>query len=229
MPRRCRRGGAVRLAETMDAAAALAVLARATADLQIQRELLDGLDAEIGDGDHGTAVANSFASAYEETSTDLQASPVTGPGPVFLSFGRQLQNHAVGASGVLYAAMFVSLGKALGEIPEAGTAVLAEAFSTAAAEVMRRSHASPGDATMLDTLVPYAEGLVLAAKDGNSSGVALHDASLAAREGADSTTEMISSRGRARHFGERAVGHTDPGARSFAVLAGSIETALSFS
>jgi phosphoenolpyruvate---glycerone phosphotransferase subunit DhaL len=211
----------------MDAVSALAALGKATADFGAQRGSLDALDAEIGDGDHGTSVANGFAPAYARTAAELGLAPATGPGGVFLMFGRQLLNYAGGASGPLYATLFTTLGRALGDTPAADVSALAGAFSKAAAEVARRGGAHPGDATILDALLPYATSLAAAAGAETCLGTALHEAYLAASAGADDTAGMVPARGRARGWGPKAVGHVDPGARSFAVLAGALDGAMS--
>ena len=79
---------------------------------------------------------------------------------------------------------------------------------------------------MLDALLPYAAELAEVAKQRGSLVTALTKAYDAACQGATATTAMVPTHGRARTWGERAVGHIDPGARSFSVIAGALVAAL---
>ena len=101
MHRRFVHGEPGQLDSKVNATLALAALAVSTAQLEAQRTSLDALDAEIGDGDHGTSLASGFARGYKETSSGLLLNPATGPGAVFLAFGQRLLEFAGGASGVL--------------------------------------------------------------------------------------------------------------------------------
>lgn len=226
MHRRWCHGGLVQLASTVDADLALSVLAAATTQIQAHRASLDALDSEIGDGDHGTSLAEGFARAYQGTEAALASSPASSAGEVFLVFGQRLREYARGASGGLYAALFMGLGRSLADISDAGLDALAAAFTAAAGEISHRGGARPGEATMLDSVCPYAERLRRAVEDGEPLALALDDAYRAACEGAEATTEMVPIHGRARSWGKQAVGHVDPGARSFSLVAGAFSAVV---
>lgn len=70
--------------------------------------------------------------------------------------------------------------------------------------------ADVGDATMMDALLPAAAALRSAADEGLAA--ASRAALDAARAGADSTAELLASKGRSSYIGERARGVPDPGA-----------------
>ena len=214
------------MASVLDAAGALALLDRAAGLFEENRGALDALDAAIGDGDHGTSLAKSFAAAQGETADRFAADPPGGPGLVFETFGSRLLETSRGASGPLYATLFLSLGQSLGAEKTADVTSLAKAFRAAAEEVSRRGGARPGDATMLDALVPYSEELSRASESGESLEAALSDASRAATAGAEATADMLPARGRARVWAEKAVGHSDPGAQSCSLLARAIAEAV---
>jgi phosphoenolpyruvate---glycerone phosphotransferase subunit DhaL len=211
----------VRLAEQIDGRAALEAIRSATATLASERESLDALDAAIGDGDHGTTISRAFAMAYESMTKSMTSVPL-GPGPVFVKFGHELLNYGGGASGPLYATLFISLGRALGESNVTDTQALAFAFADAELAVASRGGAQPGSATMLDAIDPYVLALAEGARDGLPMVTTLARARDASMVGADRTAEMIPTRGRAAGWAGRAVGHADPGARSFTVLAGAL-------
>jgi len=211
----------VQLAEQIDGRAALEAIRSATAGLATERESLDALDAAIGDGDHGTTIARAFAMAYESLTKSVKLVPL-GPGPVFVKFGHELLNYAGGASGPLYATLFISLGQALGESNVTDTQALAVAFAGAERAVARRGGAQPGSATMLDAIDPYVHALADGAREGLPMVTTLARARDASVAGADRTAEMIPTLGRAAGWAARAVGHADPGARSFTVLAAAL-------
>lgn len=207
------------MASVLDAAGAQSLLDRATTLLEQERGALDELDAAIGDGDHGTSLAKSFEAAHREAAAIFASNPPDGPGVVFETFGSRLLESSRGASGPLYATLFVSLGHSLGAAQTADVDRLARAFAAAAQDVSRRGGARTGEATLLDALVPFSDELSRASASGESLESALDRAAQAALDGADATAEMVPTRGRARVWAERAVGHSDPGAQSCSLLA----------
>jgi dihydroxyacetone kinase-like protein len=87
-------------------------------------------------------------------------------------------------------------------------------------------HATVGEKTMLDALMPAAE----AARDaldggGDVAGVASAAAD-AADAGAVATIPMLATKGRASYLGERSIGHQDPGATSAALILRALADAL---
>ena len=86
--------------------------------------------------------------------------------------------------------------------------------------------AKPGDKTILDALQPLVESLRKSEADGDDLGMAIRAASRAARRGAESTSGMIATIGRASRLGERSRGYADPGAVSFAIVMEAIADAM---
>ncbi|MFE0916523.1 dihydroxyacetone kinase subunit DhaL [Streptomyces nigra] len=174
------------------------------ASVDREAENLTALDSPIGDADHGSNLQRGFAAV---TAALEKEQPPT-PGAVLILAGRQLISTVGGASGPLYGTLLRRTGKALGDAAEVGAEQFAEALRTGVDAVMALGGAAPGDATMLDALVPAVEAL----GDGFAA------AATAAREGAVATTPMQARKGRASYLGERSIGHQDPGATSSALL-----------
>jgi dihydroxyacetone kinase-like protein len=88
------------------------------------------------------------------------------------------------------------------------------------------SKAELGDKTMMDALRPATETLAAELRAGKSLKEAFAAAAVAAAEGAEKTTAYVAKFGRARTMGERAIGHQDPGATSFAFMFDAFSKAI---
>ena len=165
---------------------------------------LTALDQAIGDGDHGANMKRGF----EAVLSDLDAL-VAKPLPEALkAAGTQLVMKVGGASGPLYGTLLMSLGKALPDDVDQGSA--AEALDAAIAAVKARGKSEAGQKTMLDVLIPVQQAVAVGKGPG-----AIADAAMQA---AEATIPMKALRGRASFLGERSIGHMDPGARSSALI-----------
>ncbi|NYI70276.1 dihydroxyacetone kinase [Naumannella cuiyingiana] len=167
-----------------------AAVDRATEALLAAEAELTRLDAEVGDGDLGQALARG-ARAW-------QAEPVDGSAAAILRTLSAIARREIGGtSGPLYAAGLLRAGEALAE-----GAGWPDAFSAGVDGVIELGGAQVGDRTMVDALVPAAE----------ASRRGLDAAIEAARTGAAGTAEQTARRGRSSYLGERVHGHPDPGA-----------------
>ncbi|WP_217140084.1 dihydroxyacetone kinase subunit DhaL [Streptomyces sp. AC627_RSS907] len=176
-----------------------------------EAERLTALDSPIGDADHGSNLQRGFKAV---TATLEKEAPDT-PGAVLVLSGRQLISSVGGASGPLYGTLLRRTGKALGDATEVSAEQLTEALRTGVDAVRTLGGAAPGDATMIDALVPAVDAL----------GVSFAAARAAAEEGAEATTPLQARKGRASYLGERSIGHQDPGATSAALLVAALEEA----
>jgi phosphoenolpyruvate---glycerone phosphotransferase subunit DhaL len=70
----------------------------------------------------------------------------------------------------------------------------------------------------MDAMVPAIAALRAAAEAGKSVSEALHDASAAAKAGAEATRNFTARHGRAKFLGEKTRGHPDPGATSMSLM-----------
>ena len=181
--------------------------------LEEAREELCRLDAAAGDGDHGVTMALAARKVRASLAEAGEASP-----PEMLSRMAVAAGSVGGASGPLYASALLA---AAATLRQAGGEQVTVALVTRCAEsaekaILDLGHARPGDKTIIDALDP-----AVAALRGTSAtdlGDALWQAAAAARQGAESTAQMIARVGRARALGERSLGFADPGASSLALI-----------
>ena len=188
---------------------------RAFADLVAEhKDSLTGLDAAIGDGDHGANMDRGMRAVLAALD---EAKPATGSA-LFSKAGMTVVSTVGGASGPLFGTLFLRLGAALDDSAEVSLAQLAAALRAGLDGVAARGKAETGDKTMLDALTPAVTALEKAAAAGTGKDEALRLAQAAAEEGRDATTPMLARKGRASYLGERSVGHQDPGATTVALL-----------
>jgi len=193
----------------------------ASRKVQSAREQLCDLDAALGDGDHGTSMARSFAAVEKELST----SGADDPADLLELVGNTVLNAVGGAMGPLFGSAFLSSGTAVRSFdPEKSSAErTAAAIAAAANAIQRRGKAAVGDKTMVDAIVPAADAAAAAAKEtGATSATVLHAAAEAAAAGAEGTKGLVARIGRASRLGDRTLGHQDPGATSVTLVLESL-------
>ncbi|HET9171796.1 MAG TPA: dihydroxyacetone kinase subunit DhaL [Actinospica sp.] len=189
-------------------------ITRAADAVAADKDRLTGLDAAIGDGDHGTNLNRGFTAARAA----LEAKPPGCPGAVLVQVGTTLISSVGGASGPLYGTVFRRTGKALGEAEKVSAPELAAALAAGLAGVQKLGGAVVGDKTMVDVFAPAADALTRGLADGASPEDALAAAAGAAEQAALATIPLRARKGRASYLGERSEGHEDPGAASAALL-----------
>tara|TARA_R110001606_G_scaffold395213_1_gene567090 strand:+ start:94018 stop:94650 length:633 start_codon:yes stop_codon:yes gene_type:complete len=167
------------------------------------------LDRAIGDGDHVVNLQRGLAALnkMEDELSMLEWSPA------FMKIGMTLMSTMGGASGSLFGTLFISMAKAA-KNKELDFKDFAQVFSQGVEAVKQRGKADLGEKTMLDTLIPVANILMIDAADNVDLPKALDNAKTAAILGMQSTKEMVATKGRASFLGERAIGHIDAGART---------------
>ena len=162
------------------------------------RAALDEIDQKAGDGDVGTNLANAAKATLARASgkdADLAAD--------LNSIAEGFLNDTGGSSGPLFGLAFQEIAAAA----KNGTS-LVEGVKEARAAVTRVGGAEPGDRTIVDVLEAVA-----------TSGAEKLDAAaiVAAIDGAESTKDMSSGRGRSSYLGDRVLGTPDPGALGMAL------------
>lgn len=184
-------------------------------------QALTDLDREIGDADHGFNMERGMKAVVA-----LDPSQFNDAGAYLKKVGMTLVSTVGGAAGPLYGTLFLRMASAFPEGSALDTASLAKAFRAGVDGVMARGKSTVGDKTMVDALAPATERLEDDASAGTELSAALHDAQDAARNGRDSTIDMVARRGRASYLGERSKGHLDPGAASVTMLVESAARTL---
>lgn len=198
---------------------------RAAASLARHEGLLDRLDAALGDGDHGTNMANGFHAAVPAARAGLAERP-DDAGELLRLVGHTLVASVGGASGPLYGTAFIEAGFVLAGQPSATAADLADALAAGQAGLARRGRCAVGDKTILDALAPGVAALRAGAVTGAPLGACLADAALAAGGGMRATIPLVARRGLALRLGDRSRGHRDPGAVSCFLLLGAMARAV---
>ena len=197
----------------LDSPDALSTWLKSTAaEFEARIDELDGLDAAIGDGDHGTNMARGMA-----TASTIVPSPGTTTRQYLNQVGMALVSSVGGASGPLFGTFFLRVGQ-LWQSPHSVSSIW-QALKAGRDGIASRGRAKVGDKTMLDALCPAVDVLEHAAMERDEEpSASLARAATAARAGAEATRGMVARRGRAAHYGERSVGHIDPGAVSMAMI-----------
>lgn len=190
-------------------AVALDALERALGTLQDAEHELGRLDAAAGDGDHGAGMVRGMGAAVEAARGGGGSA-----GQVLARAGMAFSGAAGGASGALYGAWISAIGQSLGDGENPDASAVHRALDSSLASLRDIGKAKPGDKTMIDALDPFVRSFGEAVGGGALLDDAWRQALPAAEKGADSTADMISTRGRASKLGERSRGHKDPGAVS---------------
>lgn len=187
--------------------------------MEEQKEYLTELDQPIGDSDHGINMARGFA-AVEQKLDGMASNDV---GAVLKAVGMALVSSVGGASGPLYGSAYMKAGAAAAGKSEIGISDFLLMLKEAAEAVSSRGKSQAGEATMLDAILPSLKAMEEALQAGKDAKTVLEAGTAAAWKGAESTKDMIATKGRASYVGERGLGHQDPGATSYAYMLQTIK------
>jgi dihydroxyacetone kinase len=207
---------------------AAAVLAQIQDVVIAHEDELGNLDAIAGDGDHGIGMRRGIDAAAA-AGRDVSAAGLSVE-RVLTAAGEAWSERAGGTSGALWGSAVIAAGLALGNKDAYRGADAAAAVTAFVDAITALGKAEPGDKTMVDALLPFKDTFLAAFDGGAQVAVALASAATAAREAADATASLRPLKGRARPLAEKSVGHPDPGAVSFGLIAARvsayIDTAL---
>ena len=187
--------------------------------VESQQARLDQLDAIAGDGDHGATVVMGLRAVARS----LPAPDV--PAAELLRLAAERFASVGGSTGPLWGTALLRAAQSLEGNNDGDLAAMAGAAEAAAAGIAMRGRCAEGDKTLLDVMAPAARTLRAAADAGLAGSEAATRAHAAAVAGLAATRELTPRRGRARRFGDRSVGHDDPGAAS-ALLAWEVAARL---
>lgn len=174
------------------------------------KQYLSNLDGLIADGDHGINMAKGFSMAKEQI---LACSPAPSFAESSEMIASTLFNDIGGSMGPIYGTIFFSLSEVL-DREQIEAVALYNAFKFANEELMDISEARKGDKTLMDTLACALEAMSLAIADDKTDPEVLAAFSEGAKQGWESTKEMVAKFGRASRLGERSIGVLDAGATS---------------
>lgn len=177
--------------------------------IQRNKQYLSDIDGLIGDGDHGINMNKGFTMCREELDKN--------PGDLVhgLNVLSKILIMKIGGSmGPLYGKFFKAIALSLEKKEDIGIAELGNALKAAVEAIASISSAKIGDKTLIDTLIPAVAAFEKAQQEGKSFSEALEALKVSAREGRDSTKNMVAKLGRASRLGERSRGVLDAGATS---------------
>ena len=187
--------------------------------LTANRNYLCELDSVIGDGDHGITISSGF----EKIVKTIEGKDFTDSAELLKAAGSSFMATVGGTTGPIFGYLFIGMGNKLKEISNGENIPVGidEFFimvEAATEKIMKLGGAKPGDKTMIDALYPAINSLQQSVKEKLSTGEAFKLMAAAALSGAQSTKELIASKGRARYAGERAIGYQDAGATSLYMI-----------
>ncbi|MCX6997603.1 MAG: dihydroxyacetone kinase subunit DhaL [Kiritimatiellaeota bacterium] len=201
------------MADLVDYARLVRILQSVAAQLKANREYLSKLDSATGDGDHGTAVSK-VADAMSATIAGNAGQDIK---TLLTDMGWAILATDAGSTSPLYGSLFTGMSAGVTE-----TALDVPAFvamlEAGVARLRQNTRAEVGSKTMIDTLVPALAAIRAAATAGQSLGQVLAAGAEAAVQGAEATTALKATFGRAKNIGDRAIGHRDPGATSMSLV-----------
>jgi phosphoenolpyruvate---glycerone phosphotransferase subunit DhaL len=179
------------------------------------------LDQAIGDGDHVYNLQRGIE-ALQTHSNDI----VNLDWPAaWQKIGMTVMAAIGGASGSLYATLFLSLAKNSKDKP-VNIDTFTEAFALAVEAVKQRGKADVGEKTMLDVWVPVAQALKQSVASSKTLAEILDTVCSVAENGVENTREMLATKGRASFLGERSKGHIDAGAKTAQLMIAAIADQL---
>jgi dihydroxyacetone kinase-like protein len=181
---------------------------------------LDALDEAIGDGDHGTNLAKALAALAAQRAR-LGGLPLPD---ALREVADIVEREAGGDGGRFYAALCRGMATAAPAGPVTPE-LLAAMLDAGVAAVRAEGRAAKGDKTMVDVLLPVAQGVRSQLAIGQPEGIGARIVAAAAH-GLHGTTHMQAKHGRAADLGVASVNRIDPGACSCALLFGAAVGAL---
>jgi dihydroxyacetone kinase-like protein len=200
--------------QAIDAPQLRTLLLRVCEAVRAREQEFNALDSAIGDGDHGITMRVGF-DAISKQLTSLPAD--AGIGALLGGAGKAFMRSAGGAIGVIMGRALMAAGSTVAGAAQLGPAELKQCFNAMERAVAETGKAKPGDKTLLDALHAAAQS-ASAASDDISARDLLSLAAYAAEQAAQDTAGMHCRVGRASRLGDRALGHPDPGAVSFALI-----------
>ncbi|NWK83989.1 dihydroxyacetone kinase subunit L [Staphylococcus sp. GSSP0090] len=177
-----------------------------------KKDELCELDRKIGDGDHGVTMNIGYQAVKETIQNELATQDDISK--ISVAVGKSFLD-AVGSSvGPLYASGYLKGAVAIKNKTELNDEGLYQYWIAFCKGIKDRGKAEIGDKTMIDTLEPFYKSLAHAQQSGESFVDAFQVALAEAKQGMESTKDIVSNKGRSKRLGYRSQGHVDPGAMS---------------
>jgi len=179
------------------------------------------LDQAIGDGDHLINLQRGIKALTEKQD---ELTVLDWPN-AWQKIGLTLMSAIGGASGSLYATLFMALSKAAKD-QHLNVQSFADSFNQSVEAVKHRGKADAGEKTLLDVYVPVALYLNTAAASNLTLPEILNTVVAIAITGMEATRDMIATKGRASFLEQRSIGHIDAGAKTAQLMISAIVAVL---
>ncbi|MET4639845.1 dihydroxyacetone kinase family protein [Mycetocola sp. 2940] len=184
---------------------------------------LGRIDAVAGDGDHGIGMQRGSQAAKVAAHDALDRG--AGAETVLTRAADAWSDRAGGTSGALWGAALTAVATALGDTAAPTRAAVAAGVQGAKDSILTFG-AVPGDKTMVDSLVPFADTLSREIDGGARLAAAWAIAADASTAAAAATADLLPRMGRARPHAEKSLGTPDAGAHSLAIIVQRLATVL---
>lgn len=185
------------------------------------KENLVKLDSVGGDGDLGLAMSDGFTAVQQM----LAENSFEDVGELLYHAGKTISETASSSLGTLLAFGFMASGKAVRGRKELEGKELGDVFGAFEDVIAMRGGAKVGDKTFLDGFDPAVRILKEVSSEEDISD-ALQRAAAAAKEGSDSTVDMVAKFGRIAVRGEGSRGILDPGSVVASILMSTLSEVL---
>lgn len=193
--------------------------------LEQHADELGKIDAIAGDGDHGIGMLRGATAAGAAAREALARD--AGAGTALAWAADAWADRAGGTSGALWGVILHCIAQHVGDAAAPTSRQISNAVADACRKVLELGGAQPGDKTMVDVLVPFAESLSANVDAGHGLLEAWTAANATAQQCAEETARMVPKMGRARSHTTRSVGTRDAGAVSLALITDTLRTAIS--
>lgn len=180
-----------------------------------EKNFIDKLDREVGDGDHGTNMRNSIIKARES----LSQSSITDVGTMLQTIGDTFIRVGGGIGTFLYGNSIKASSKELVGKKNIDIKDFKMLLSNMSREIEELGEVKIGDKTMYDVLFSVVKEF--SSRETNCEKTALEELenmSIVADRAMLETKNMVAKKGRASYFGEKSVGHIDAGAYSMYII-----------
>jgi dihydroxyacetone kinase-like protein len=182
--------------------------------VKCEHKVLSELDSACGDGDHGTTMLRA-TNQLEKVMTAHQSDDLQG---LLSDIGWTVLGIDGGATGPLLGSFFTGMSESVAGKQTLDAEALTAMFEAGLNALKKQTKAQVGDKTLMDALVPAVAALRAGAEANKEILQILREAAAAAQEGAYSTKNLKARFGRAKHLGDRTLGHQDPGATSISLM-----------
>eukprot|EP01080_Neovahlkampfia_damariscottae_P012342 gene12342-6014_t len=178
------------------------------------KDILNELDSKCGDGDMG----NNFSKGGELIEALVGKINFNNYSDVVYKISLEIQKIG-GTSGVVFSYFLIKMSETLKNQDTITPEIWLEAFKNAIVSIEGFSGAKKGDRTFLDTIIPAVETLEKALKDKSElTFEIISQVVKAAENGANSTKDILPSKGRSTYLGDRVLGFEDPGSKAMLFL-----------